>query len=202
MGWAITVPLFIVLTLVVLTAAGVVAVALVKVRSAARTITTMTGIAQACHDSLRASEKDAIEPADAMDLSACYAVKPMSNTEQRFFTLLKSSLPHYVVLAQVDLRRIVRSRRCTPRTSPNRSPQLLLDYVVCQPDFSVVAVIELDDMSHDDEVQRALDAKKDDVMNAVNIPLLRYDVSKQLPSPYDIALQIEQLSLTTHFRMH
>ncbi|RRJ33244.1 hypothetical protein [Pandoraea apista] len=54
-----------------------------------------------------------------IDASAYYAVKPLSKSEQAFFRLLDSSLPGCVILAQVDLKRIVRTKKRKSRKNVN-----------------------------------------------------------------------------------
>lgn len=114
----------------------------------------------------------------AIDANAYYAVKPLTKTEQGFYRLLAYSLPGHIILAQVDIKRLVRTKRGQRHRHFNRIAQLSLDFVVCRPDFSVVAAIELDDRSHDAHRQRTRDAKKDDVMKAIKIRLVRFDVRK------------------------
>lgn len=109
----------------------------------------------------------------AIDASAYYAVKPLTATEQAFFRLIESSLPGYVILAQVDAKRIVRTKRSKSHQHFNRVAQLSLDYVICRRDFSVVAAVELDDPSHDRERQKTRDEKKDAMMKAIGVRLIR-----------------------------
>lgn len=121
----------------------------------------------------------------AIDSSAYYAVKPLTKTEQAFYRLLTHSLPGHIILAQVDIKRIVRTRRGKHRTNFNRIAQLSLDFVICRQDFSVIAAVELDDRSHDGAKQRARDAKKDEVMKAIDVRLVRFDV-RRYPSESDV----------------
>ena len=50
------------------------------------------------------------------------------------------------------------------------------DFVVCSKDSTVLAVIELDDASHETDRQKARDAKKDRALNSAGIRLLRWSV--------------------------
>lgn len=125
----------------------------------------------------------------AIDVSAYYAVKPLTKTEQAFFRLLESSLPGYVILAQVDIKRIVRTKRGKSHQHFNRVAQLSLDYVICRRDFSVVAAVELDDPSHDRQRQRIRDEKKEAVMKAVDIRLVRFDV-RRYPTEFEVRKQL------------
>ncbi len=121
----------------------------------------------------------------AIDPTAYQAVKPLTKAEQAFYRLLASSLPGHHILAQVDLKRIVRTKRGVAHHHFSRTAQLSLDFVVCRKDFSVVAAIELDDPSHGCRRQRARDVKKNDLLRAVNIRLVRFDV-RRYPSENDV----------------
>lgn len=114
----------------------------------------------------------------AIDSTAYYAVKPLTKTEQAFYRLLVNSLPGHIVLAQVDIKRIVRTKRGKSHSHFNRIAQLSVDFLVCTPDFSIAAAVELDDPSHEGKQQRARDAKKEDVLKAVNVRLVRFDVRR------------------------
>ena len=100
---------------------------------------------------------------------------PMSEAEQVFYWRLRKVLPDQIVLAQVALSRIVKvepgneSRRWLGRVN-----RLTVDFVVCLPDASIVAVIELDDGSHESVDRVAAEAKKTNALASAGIQLLRY----------------------------
>jgi very-short-patch-repair endonuclease len=49
-----------------------------------------------------------------------------------------------------------------------------VDFVVCLPDSTIVAAVELDDASHGSPVRIARDDKKNKALQAAGIKLLRY----------------------------
>jgi very-short-patch-repair endonuclease len=55
-----------------------------------------------------------------------------------------------------------------------------VDFVVCQKDSSIVAVIELDDETQEKEAQQTMDAKKDKALFAAGIRILRWQ-AESLP---------------------
>jgi len=59
----------------------------------------------------------------------------------------------------------------------NRFRQLVADLVVCAPDFTAAAVIELDDRSHGRRVQRERDQRKDQFLQAAGIKVVRIAVA-------------------------
>lgn len=83
----------------------------------------------------------------------------------------------------------VRTKRGKHHAHFNRIAQLSLDFVICRQDFSVVAAVELDDRSHDRAKQRARDAKKDAVMKAINVRLVRFD-ARRYPSESDVRASV------------
>jgi very-short-patch-repair endonuclease len=50
------------------------------------------------------------------------------------------------------------------------------DFVVCNADFDVVAVIELDDRSHDAAKRKRADATKDSAFRSAGIEVIRWHV--------------------------
>lgn len=48
------------------------------------------------------------------------------------------------------------------------------DFLVCNRDFEVVALVELDDSTHDKKEQKALDKRRDELMKAVGVKAIRY----------------------------
>ena len=115
-----------------------------------------------------------------------YARKPLSQPEQVLYFRLCEALPEYVVLAQVEITRVVgikKGRFELPLR--NRLRGMTLDFVVCLKDATVVAAIELDDKSHDGQRARERDAKKDKALAAAGIPLKRWR-TRQLPSIQEV----------------
>jgi very-short-patch-repair endonuclease len=59
------------------------------------------------------------------------------------------------------------------------------DFVVCNKDSSIVAVIELDDATHQKEDRQAADAKKDKALASANVRVIRWQV-KAIPDVANI----------------
>lgn len=106
-----------------------------------------------------------------------YAKKAMSAPEQILYFRLVRSLPEHVILAQVGLSRLLGVKRGYKFTEwNNRINRMSADFVVCAKDSSVIAVIELDDVSHEREQNRMNDAKKDKALDAAGIRVVRWHV--------------------------
>lgn len=106
-----------------------------------------------------------------------YARKPMSRPEQVLYFRLVEALPEHIVLAQVQLSRIVGVRKCKNRQAWfNRINRMSVDFVVCNKDSSIVAVIELDDATHQRESRQRADAKKEKALASADIRLVRWQV--------------------------
>jgi hypothetical protein len=105
----------------------------------------------------------------------------LTRTEQVLYWRLLEALPDHIVLAQVSFSQLVAAKPGQGALAVfNRFRQLSADFVVCNKDFRPVAVIELDDQSHDAPRRQAADAKKHAVLEAVSVPLVRLNTA-QLP---------------------
>ena len=110
-----------------------------------------------------------------------YAKKPLSQPEQVLYFRLIEALPGHIILAQVQLSRLLGVKKGNNHQSwLNRINRMSADFVVCNKDASVVAVIELDDASHQKAERQAADAKKDKALAAAGIKMIRWQV-KAMP---------------------
>jgi len=100
----------------------------------------------------------------------------LSPNEQKCFHRLRAAFPDHVVLAQVSLSQLLgvkKGQGNNYQSILNRFRQLTADFVVCNKDFSIAAVFELDDSSHDKPKQQNSDARKSAALTAAGIPLHR-----------------------------
>ncbi len=104
--------------------------------------------------------------------------KPLTETEQIFFHRLKEALPECIVLAQVQLSSIIGINKFKAKGEYykwlNPILQQSVDYLVCLPDFTIVAAVELDDKSHWGKKSNDRDGKKDKNLEAAGITLIRW----------------------------
>src|SRR5215469_3404372 len=104
-----------------------------------------------------------------------YAKRLLSNPEQVLYYRLVKALPQYEIFAQVQTSRILGIKKGVPyRAWLNRIDRLSADFVVCRKDSSIVAVVELDDSSHEVPSRRKTDAKKDRALGAAGLPVIRW----------------------------
>lgn len=107
-----------------------------------------------------------------------YAKKVMSQPEQVLYHRLVSALPECVVLAQVQLSRVLGVKKgANFGVWNNRVNRLSLDFLVCLKDSTAVAAIELDDSSHARASRREADQRKEKALKAAGVPLLRWTVT-------------------------
>jgi very-short-patch-repair endonuclease len=125
-----------------------------------------------------------------------YAKKPLSQPEQILYFRLVQALPEHIILAQVQLSRLLGVKKGNNyQTWFNRINRMSVDFVVCKKDSSIVAVIELDDATHQKEDRQTADAKKDKALASADIRIVRWPV-KAIP---DIAsIQSTVMSLPSH----
>jgi hypothetical protein len=62
----------------------------------------------------------------------------------------------------------------------NRFNQLSLDFLILNPDTSIIAAVELDDATHASENRRQADARKAHALQSASVPLIRWN-AKNLP---------------------
>lgn len=109
------------------------------------------------------------------------SAKPLTDPEQTLFWRLKEAMPECIVLSQVTFSRFLKPKGAMSRSQHqilfNRISQKSIDFLVCLPDFTVVAALELDDASH----SPARDARRDAILTAAGIPVVRVHV-KDMPS--------------------
>lgn len=104
--------------------------------------------------------------------------KILTPTEQRFYRTLKAALPDQVILAQVSYNAFITAKSRSVRARFNR---LYADFVICNAhDFSVIAIVELDDPTHRTEEGKRKDKKRDKILNNVGYKTARFDVSEKL----------------------
>jgi hypothetical protein len=116
----------------------------------------------------------------------------LSPREQALFQQLVELYPEHVVLAQVALSQLidVRETARNRRVLRNRFSQLVADFVLCTRDFSIVAVIELDDTSHARSVRADADARKAIAVASAGLRMVRID-SGPLPAAVDLRRLLE-----------
>jgi very-short-patch-repair endonuclease len=110
-----------------------------------------------------------------------YAKRLLSQPEQVLYHRLVRSLPDHVVLAQVQVSRVLGVKKGFNFNEwNNRINRLSYDFVVCSKDLTVLAAIELDDKTHQATSRADTDRKKEQATAAAGIKLIRWQV-KSLP---------------------
>jgi len=110
-----------------------------------------------------------------------YAKKPLSQSEQVLYFRLVQALPDHIILGQVQLSRLLGVKKGNNYQAwSNRINRMSADFVVCKKDSSVVAVIELDDATHQREDREAADEKKDKALASAGVRIVRWQ-AKSMP---------------------
>ena len=116
-----------------------------------------------------------------------YAKRPLTQPEQVLYHRLIAALPEHIVLAQVQVSRVLGVKKgFNFHEWNNRINRLSYDFVVCKKDSTVLAAIELDDKSHEAANRAETDRKKDKATVDAGIRLIRWQV-KALPD--QVAIQ-------------
>lgn len=106
----------------------------------------------------------------------------LTATEKKFFRTLKNALPSHQIFVQIPLSEMLRVQKGHDyKAWSNRINRMRVDFVVCDDECKIIAAIELDDKSHDNDKRRADDAKKDKALNSARIRIIRWRV-ENMPS--------------------
>jgi hypothetical protein len=113
--------------------------------------------------------------------------KVLTPVEQQLYHRLVRAYPDHIVLAQVAFSQLVGVKKGENFTAIwNRYNRLTADFVICNKDFSIAAVLELDDRSHDNPARQDADRRKAAICEAAGIPLHRLNVN---PLPNEAELR-------------
>jgi hypothetical protein len=116
----------------------------------------------------------------------------LNEKEQILFHRLIESMPEHFVMAQVRLADIVEVKKGTTnwRGWQNKIDRKSIDFVICDKSLAVMACIELDGKTHEQENRQKTDGDKDETLEAAGIPIIRIQASK-LPSSEIIRKYLE-----------
>lgn len=108
-----------------------------------------------------------------------YAKKPLTQPEQVLYHRLVAAMPECIVLAQVQLSRVLGVKKGGFNFNEwnNRINRMSVDFVVCLKDSTIVAAVELDDKTHEKASRVEADAKKGKALSAAGVALVRWQVS-------------------------
>ena len=118
----------------------------------------------------------------------------LTPNEREFFGRLRRALmPRFVVFSQVSMSALLEPKPAHQGREymrlRARFSQKYVDFVVCDPEtVEVVALIELDDITHDP----AKDALRDEMLEGAGYTVVRWH-SRNKPSPQDISRTIERI---------
>ena len=119
-----------------------------------------------------------------------YVKKPLTQPEQVLYHRLVKALPEHIVLAQVQVSRVLGVKKGSNFNQwNNRINRLSYDFVVCGKDSTVLAAIELDDKTHESSRRTATDEKKNKATADAGLRLIRWNV-KSLPDESAIQAQL------------
>lgn len=93
----------------------------------------------------------------------------MTEHEKTMFGELHQAVPECYIFVQVALGAILQTKSRHARKRFNR---LIADFVITDNNFNILAVIELDDKSHDNKQEQ--DAKRDAMLHEAGYKVLRY----------------------------
>jgi hypothetical protein len=98
----------------------------------------------------------------------------LSRAEQILYGRLVRAFPGHVVLSQVAVSRLLAGRTAGMggQAAGNRFKDWVADFVVCRPDFTIVAVVELAGSATSRDAERTRE-RKDESLRAAGIKVVR-----------------------------
>ena len=117
----------------------------------------------------------------------------MTETELNVYAVLLEALPQYMVFAQVQVSRVLEVPSNTETYYWfNFISRLSYDFVVCRPDSTPIAAIEIDDASHNLPDRQEADHRKNRATQAAGVAIVRWKVG-EVPSITAIARLMRKL---------
>jgi hypothetical protein len=119
----------------------------------------------------------------------------LTDNELEFYHRLRRGLPGRVILCQVSMSALIEPRDLPERTAEYmrlraRFAQKYVDFVICEPEsLSVIAIVELDDITHDP----VKDAQRDAMLGSAGYRVVRWH-SRKKPSPSEIGRHFARLA--------
>jgi very-short-patch-repair endonuclease len=95
--------------------------------------------------------------------------KPISSHERKTLDILRMALPGYEVFPNMRLADVIKADKYLF----NQIKGFHLDFVICDQNSNIVAAVELDDPTHDNQKAQERDAKKDAWLRKADIKLIR-----------------------------
>lgn len=106
----------------------------------------------------------------------------LSGVETQLFRQLTAQLPDAWIFPQVSMAALIaptvkkKQDREAFWLALNKIVQKRVDFAVYAPNLTLIAVIELDDSSHDKASQKEKDAARDALLASAGVPVIRFDV--------------------------
>lgn len=110
--------------------------------------------------------------------------KLMTRSEQALYETIKEHIPEVLIFAQVQLSQILEHPKRGSReafTWNNRINRMSVDFLITNQLFETLAVIELDDPSHQREDRKKADKKKNKVLKDADIKIIRIPTGSKPP---------------------
>lgn len=129
---------------------------------------------------------------ETKNTSKFFPRKPLTEPEQILYWKLQKALPDHVILAQVSFSRFLYAKGASYKNNFGKfaqARQKVADYLICNKSFYIIAIIELDDASHNEKKDKI----RDEIIKEAGLKIIRWKVEK-LPTEEEIQ---KTISLST-----
>ena len=100
----------------------------------------------------------------------------MTNAEAKFYDQMHEAVPEFLIHPQVGMEAVVRAISLKDRGFLNRR----LDFVITTQTHEIVAVVELDDSTHDRKAAQEKDKRRDDILAEAGHPVHRWRLKDRM----------------------
>lgn len=128
----------------------------------------------------KGKRRNKLKPLSELNLKAR---KPLTVREQQMFFRLTETLTACVVFPQMPLAALLTA---PDRQDRNRFDRKIADFLICTKTLTPIAVIELDDATHNSKVSR--DADRDAMLRNAGYQTIRY---RDFPTPAQLRQDVE-----------
>jgi Protein of unknown function (DUF2726) len=116
----------------------------------------------------------------------------MTDNERDAYSRLVAAMPRHLILPQVSLGAFVDPIHRRDRPLRNYYDRLRADFVLCNTDAMPLAIIEIDDRSHNHPHPKTRDAKKHLACQAAALHIVRWPATP-LPSIEEIRTRLKEV---------
>jgi len=104
----------------------------------------------------------------------------MDEREIAFYEKMKKGLKGLYIFSQVSMNQVLNITNQRSWKDREHFWSLVIDFVVCTPECQVIAIVELDGPSHDNQKKKNKDGWRDEMLEEAGYIVIRYDWREEI----------------------